>query len=97
MREPKARLRTPEDKYRTHCGRRVAPWRTLDAAEVPGLIAAGQIGLTDKTICQVCRRRANLPPPGPTAGDGCPRRQSPIGCLMTSSAASQTLRQQQCL
>lgn len=61
MREPKAHLRTPENKYLTHCGRRMEPWRTLDPAAVPGLIAVGEIGLTDETICQVCRRRAHRP------------------------------------
>lgn len=61
MREPKAHLRAPEDKYSTHCGRRMEPWSTFDAAEVPGLIAAGKIGLTDETICRICRRRAQLP------------------------------------
>lgn len=68
MREPKAHLRTPEDKYITHCGRRMEPWRTLAAAAVPSLIAAGKIGLTDETICRICRRRANLPEIAAPAG-----------------------------
>lgn len=61
MREPKAHIRSPEDKYLTLCGRRRQPWHTFIAEEIPGLIAAGKIGLTYAALCRACRRQARLP------------------------------------